>query len=37
MREYVIAYFEQRNITSFPLYERRNIEKLVTYKETSSP
>ena len=29
--------FEQRKITSFPLYEKTNTEKVVTIKETSSP
>ena len=37
MREHLIACFEQRKITTFPLYEKRNTEKVVTYKETSSP
>ena len=37
MREHLISCFEQRNITTFPLYEKRNTEKVVTYKETSSP
>ena len=37
MRERLIACFEQRKITTFPLYEKRNTEKVVTYKETSSP
>ena len=37
MREYLVASFEQRKITTFPLYEKRNTEKVVTYKETSSP
>ena len=36
MREHLIACFEQRKITTFPLYEKRNTEKVVTYKETSS-
>ena len=36
MREHLIACFEQRKITTFPLYEKRNIEKVVTCKETSS-
>ena len=37
MREHLIACFEQRKITTFPLYEKRNTKKAVTYKETSSP
>ena len=37
MREHLIACFEQRKITTFPLYEKRNTEKVVTYKKTSSP
>ena len=37
MREHLIACFEQRKITTFPLYEKRNTKKSVTYKETSSP
>ena len=37
MRELLIACFEQRKITTFPLYEKRNTEKVVTYKKTSSP
>ena len=35
MREHLIACFEQRKLTTFPLYEKRNTEKTVTYKETS--
>ena len=30
MREHLIACFEQRKITTFPLYEKRNTEKVVT-------
>ena len=37
MREHLIACFEQRKITIFPIYKKRNAEKLVIYKETSSP
>ena len=37
MRKHLIACFEQRKITTFPLYEKRNTGKVVTYKETSSP
>ena len=37
MRELLIACFEQRKITTFLLYEKRNTEKVVTYKKTSSP
>ena len=37
MREHLIACFQQRKITTFPLYEKRNTEKVVTYKKTSSP
>ena len=37
MRDHVIACFEQQKITLFPLYEKRNTEKVITYKETSSP
>ena len=37
MREHLIACFELRKITKFPLYEKKNTEKVVTYKETSSP
>ena len=37
MREHLITYFEQQKITTFPFYEERNTEKLVTYKERSSP
>ena len=37
MKEHLIAWFEQRKITTFPLSEKRNTEKVVTYKETSSP
>ena len=37
MREQLIACFEQRKITTLPLYEKRNTEKVVTHKETSSP
>ena len=37
MREHLINYFEQQKITTFPFYEERNTEKLVTYKERSSP
>ena len=37
MTEYLIACFEQRKITKFPLYGKRNREKVVTYKETSLP
>ena len=29
MREHLIACFEQRKITTFPLYEKRIIEKVV--------
>ena len=36
MREHLTACFEQRKII-FPLYEKRNAEKVVKYKETSSP
>ena len=35
MRKHLIACFEQRKLTTFPLYEKRNTEKIVTYKETS--
>ena len=35
--EHLIACFEQRKITTFPLYEKGNAENVVTYKETSSP
>ena len=35
MRKHLIACFEQRKLTTFPLYEKRNTEKTVTYKETS--
>ena len=37
MREQLIACFEQQKITTLPLYEKRNTEKVVTHKETSSP
>ena len=37
MREHLIACFEQRKITTFVVYEKRSTEKVVTYKETSSP
>ena len=37
MREHLITYFEQQKITTFPFFEERNTEKLVTYKERSSP
>ena len=37
MREHLIPYFEQRNITTFPLYKKRKTKKVVTYNETSSP
>ena len=37
MREQLIACFEQRKITTLPLYEKRNTENVVTHKETSSP
>ena len=37
MIEHLIACFEQRKITSFPLYNKRNTENVVTYKGTSSP
>ena len=37
MRGHLIACFEQQKITTFSLYEKRNTEKVVTYKETSSP
>ena len=30
LREHLIACFEQRKITTFPLYEKRNTEKVVT-------
>ena len=36
MREHLIACFGQRKITTFPLYKKRNTEKVATYKETSS-
>ena len=32
MREHLIACFEQRKITTFPFYEKRNTEKLHTKK-----
>ena len=32
MREHLIACFEQRKITTFPLCEKRNREKVVTHK-----
>ena len=35
MREHLIACFEQQKITTSPLYEKKNTEKVVTYKETS--
>ena len=37
VREHLIVCFEQRKIATFPLYEKRNTGKVVTYKETSSP
>ena len=37
MREHLIASFEQRKITTFPIYKKRITEKVVIYKETSSP
>ena len=37
MREHLIACFEQRKVTTFPLYKKINTEKVVTYKEISSP
>ena len=37
MREHLTACFEQWKVTAFPLYKKRNTEKVVTYKETSSP
>ena len=37
MTEHLIACFEQRKITKFPLYGKRNREKVVTYKEISLP
>ena len=37
MREHLIVCFEQWKITTFPLKEKRNTEKVATYKETSSP
>ena len=37
MREHLFVCFEQQKITTFPLYEKRNTEKVVTYKETSLP
>ena len=37
MREHFIACSKERKIITFPLYEKRNTEKVVTYKETSSP
>ena len=37
MREYLIACFEKRKITTFLLYVKRNTEEVVTQKETSSP
>ena len=36
MSEHLIACFEHRKMTTFALYEKRNREKVVTYKETSS-
>ena len=36
MREHLIGCFEKRKITTFSLYEKRNTEKVFTYKETSS-
>ena len=36
-REHLIACFKQRKNTTLPLYEKRNAEKVVTYKETSLP
>ena len=35
MREHLIACFEQQKITTSLLYEKKNTEKVVTYKETS--
>ena len=37
MGEHLIACMEQQKITTFSLYEKRNTEKIVTYKEASSP
>ena len=37
MGEHLIACMEQQKITIFSLSEKRNTEKIVTYKEASSP
>ena len=37
MGEHLIAYLEQQKIPTLSLYEKRNTEKIVTYKEASSP
>ena len=37
LREHLIACFEQRKMTTFPLYEKRKTKKVVTHKEPSSP
>ena len=37
MREHLIGCFEKRTNRTFPLYEKRNTEKVVTYQERSSP
>ena len=37
MREHLIACFEQQKFTTFAVYEKRNTEKVVTFKETCSP
>ena len=37
MTEYLIVCFDQRKITTFLLYEKRNAERLVAKKETFSP